>query len=110
MVSELRTMTIHRTVTFRYSNLAIVQNKKTILTDGHGLLDTAASQICYSIVVNQFLNWFTVTVHRTVTVSYSNLAIVQNKKTILTDGLFVLELLARFELATSSLPRMRSTG
>ena len=40
----------------------------------------------------------------------SNLSLVQNKKTILTDGLFVLELLARFELATSSLPRMRSTG
>jgi len=29
----------------------------------------------------------------------------QNKKTIQMDGLFVLELLARFELATSSLPR-----
>jgi len=28
----------------------------------------------------------------------------QNKKTIQKDGLFILELLARFELATSSLP------
>ena len=35
---------------------------------------------------------------------YSNLPIVQNKKPIRMDGLFVLELLARFELATSSLP------
>ena len=33
----------------------------------------------------------------------------KNKKTTLSSGLLFLELLARFELATSSLPRMRST-
>ena len=37
----------------------------------------------------------------------SNLTIVQKKKTIRLDGLFSLELLARFELATSSLPRIQ---
>ena len=40
----------------------------------------------------------------------SNLAQQKKKKTTLSSGLFFLELLARFELATSSLPRMRSTG
>ena len=88
----------------------MMDNKKTILSDGHRLLDTAASQICYGIVVDQFLNWSPAICHRHIAFSYSNLAIVQNKKVIRKDDLFVLELLARFELATSSLPRMRSTG
>ena len=41
-------------------------------------------QICYSTEVNQFLNWLTETVNRTVSLNFSNLAIVfQNKRTSL---------------------------
>ena len=59
-------------------------------------------QICYNTEVYQFLNWQTETVHRTVSFRFSNLTFpCQNKKDILTDVLFVLEVLARFELANN---------
>ena len=48
------------------------------------------------------MNWHTETVHRTVSFRFSNLTFpFQNKKDILTDVLFVLEVLARFELANN---------
>ena len=40
-------------------------------------------------------------------VQFLQFFIKRNKKTVISDGL--AELIARFELATSSLPRMRST-
>ena len=44
-------------------------------------------------------------VHRTSAFDYSNLAFIHIKNPIHLDGVFDMELLARFELATSSLPR-----
>ena len=50
------------------------------------------------------------TVHRTVAFRWFK-SVSANKKSAIPDGMTdFLELLARFELATSSLPRMRSTG
>ena len=42
-------------------------------------------------------------------IDYSNLASQQKNKAVPAGTTLFLELLARFELATSSLPRMRST-
>ena len=59
-------------------------------------------QICYSTVGNQFLNWLPAICHRHIAFSFSNLArSAQNKKDILSDVLFVLEVPARFELANN---------
>ena len=111
-------LTPHRGVRFNHSNLSNNFQKNNPHPVGwvFGVVratesSQAASQICYGIVVDQFLNWSPATVRRTVAFSYSNLSIkFQKQKAILSDGLLFLELLARFELATSSLPRMRSTG
>jgi len=66
-------------------------------SDFCSIQEHAASQICYSTEVDQFLNWSPATVHRTVAFSHSNLSInFQKQKAILSDGLLFLELLARF--------------